>query len=352
MYNCIIASNGEEITNSLPCSECVLCIKKNVVGEYAHISCPIHLTDCRQSIRSMSNHQLLICSLDPNKKTKNFKAEVELMASATTSVIQMVASIKEKEKQKSSQRTERLLHNLKSLNAHILQDIYTLIPQDKLLTTNMRQHLDMIEPIIKSQCRLTALTLFDVVKLNMGMKAEFSVFEKLQSGQECLSIKNYNVRDVVMIVLHMFFSDFNEKKVYVDVDNYYERIALDFESFHVAVYHIIENAAKYVKHNSEMHISFPTKENMQFIRFEMLSLYIKEGEEDLIFNEGYSGQVAKESQKAGHGIGMYRARRLIALNRGTLTLEAGGVESTANGLPYAHNNIIIAMPLNMSDKND
>lgn len=76
----------------------------------------------------------------------------------------------------------------------------------------------------------------------------------------------------------------------------------------------------------------------------MTSLYINQDEETAIFNEGYSGVVAQKLRLAGKGIGMYRARRLIELNNGTLTVEAGEAVNI-DGIDYAENKFIIALPI-------
>jgi signal transduction histidine kinase len=52
----------------------------------------------------------------------------------------------------------------------------------------------------------------------------------------------------------------------------------------------------------------------------MTSTYIGADEEDLIFQEAYSGKLACEQKKNGTGIGLYLARQLAQLNGGDLTL--------------------------------
>lgn len=142
----------------------------------------------------------------------------------------------------------------------------------------------------------------------------------------------------------MFFNDFNEKDVYIDIEEYYEKVYVDFESVQVAIYHIIENAAKYIAPKTNANITFKIEKHTQYIIFAMTSLYINQDEEFEIFNEGYSGIVAKQLKKAGKGIGMYRAKRLIELNNGTLTVEAGEAIKI-NGIDYANNKFIIALPI-------
>ena len=76
----------------------------------------------------------------------------------------------------------------------------------------------------KKDVRQAALTFFRMAKFNLSIKAEFSIYEKLLQGGEKLKLekRNHNIRDVIMIVLYMFFNDFNEKDVYIDIEEYYE----------------------------------------------------------------------------------------------------------------------------------
>ena len=76
----------------------------------------------------------------------------------------------------------------------------------------------------------------------------------------------------------------------------------------------------------------------------MKSLYIQDGEEQEIFNEGYSGVLAKKTALSGKGIGMYRAKRLIELNNGTITIEPGEFPQNIKGIEYADNKFIITLP--------
>lgn len=81
-----------------------------------------------------------------------------------------------------------------------------------------------------------------IAKYNTGVKAEFSIYDKLLKKDVRLSPRYHNLRDVFMLVLHMFLGNFADNHVYVEVDNYYEKAYMDFESVHVSIYNIIENS--------------------------------------------------------------------------------------------------------------
>ena len=180
------------------------------------------------------------------------------------------------------------------------------------------------------------------------MKAELSVYDKLLKDKPELQFREYNIRDVVMLVLHEFFSDFHEIGVYIDVEDCYKRISIDFESFRVALYHIVENASKYVLPNSKIEIRFNSNIETFSIVFLMQSHKLSSDDKDRIFEEGFSGSMAVKSGKSGQGIGMYRAKELLKLNNANLIFDPGRItEKIIDDIEYAYNTITIERPLNL-----
>nr|DAY94798.1 MAG TPA: HATPase [Caudoviricetes sp.] len=340
----IVSQQGELICDSLPYYECTHCILTNQSHGYANIKCQRDRENKRIAYHKNEHGELFACSRNA-KTTKLFKDEVNSTVYCLKSLIALSGEVRQYTMAETSNRVNRIIHNLKSINAHAMQELYALVPQEQLIK-NVRENSKIVESAIKKDVRQAALTFFRMAKFNLSIKAEFSIYEKLLQGGEKLKLekRNHNIRDVIMIVLYMFFNDFNEKDVYIDIEEYYEKVYVDFESVQVAIYHIIENAAKYIAPKTNANITFKIEKHTQYIIFAMTSLYINQDEEFEIFNEGYSGIVAKQLKKAGKGIGMYRAKRLIELNNGTLTVEAGEAIKI-NGIDYANNKFIIALPI-------
>lgn len=339
----IIDNKGELVLNTLSCSQCITCIHKFAEEGYAGVVCPLDGKRKRLSYRENSHLQLMVCS-QSSKTTKLFKAEVDSIMYGAKALIDTASSVRKSVIMEASQRVNRVIHNLKSINAHSIQELYTLIPQNELLK-NIKENTRIVENRIKNNSKQAAITFFRMAKFNLSIKAEFSIYEKLLQGNVRLNVQEHNIRDVVMIVLYMFFCDFNAKDVYVDVEDFYEKISFDFESFQVAIYHIIENAAKYIAPKTNAKISFRLDKNNALVIFDMKSLYIQPGEEVEIFNEGYSGELAKKTEMAGKGIGMFRAKRLIELNNGTITVEPGEFPEKIRDIDYANNKFVITLPL-------
>ena len=123
--------------------------------------------------------------------------------------------------------------------------------------------------------------------------------------------------------MHVFYQDFKELDVYVLVEENEKLLKFDFETIRVALYHIIDNTAKYILPNSQLKIRFSENiENNNFsLILEMISMEIKPKELDDVLREGYSGVYAKQSGKNGDGLGLYIVNRILNLNEAKLIVH-------------------------------
>lgn len=148
-----------------------------------------------------------------------------------------------------------------------------------------------------------------------------------------------------MNTLYLFFPDFSEKDVYVNVLPCSFDVYVDYESLSVALYHIIQNSVKYCMPKQEIEISFQLNDNFVEVDFKMASLRIEEDETDNIFKASISGKNAKKHNLSGSGMGMSLVRRIIDLNSGKIEvvpLRTGQV--TLNNIPYENNIIRMYLP--------
>lgn len=77
------------------------------------------------------------------------------------------------------------------------------------------------------------------------------------------------------------------------------------------------------------------------------SLKIENDEIEDIYTEGYSGKWAKMISKDGHGIGMFYIKHLIEMNGGYFSINAGVNVTNINGIPYANNEFLLSLPLDI-----
>ncbi len=258
----------------------------------------------------------------------------------------VIQSIIDESEQAQNKSTRRLIHNLTSLNAHNIQEFYSLVPQENV-SRKMGKQVKYVKSIVEEEPEETALSLLKMAKNNAAMKVEFSVFKKLFDVNPDLRATNHNVHKVLMNVFYLFFPDFTDKEVNVVVgDNNNRYMAYYYyESIHVALYHIIENAAKYIKPKTTLNVRITNQNEMSEIVFDMYSTQIKAEEVELIFEEGISGKVASQHGKSGDGIGMSRAKNILELNRGTLSVKPyPDTTETVMGFIFQRNVFTIKLP--------
>lgn len=326
--------------------ECQNCISQSIASgkEYCTIRCPKN-NDKRIIGKKESNSGVVYACGQNYGKSSLFMIDLDCLSSSLTTLSKTKKDIDKYQQEEYAIRIRRVLHNIRTINAHSLQEIRNLIP-DSLLKQHKDKSCDELEAVIKKRTSATAMSIFRLSKDLYEIKSEFSVYDKLVKGNVSVSKRMFNVRDVIMTVLYPFFEDFSKKQVVVNVEQCYASIPLDFETFQVAVYHIIENASKYIRNKTSASISFSQDNNFMTIQFVMQSLFISENEAGSIFHEGISGETAKKSKLSGEGIGMYRAKKLIEINGGTLVVNPGKDVLTDNSIPYAVNKFIIQLPLN------
>ncbi|MDH5414481.1 MAG: ATP-binding protein, partial [Flavobacteriaceae bacterium] len=249
---------------------------------------------------------------------------------------ELILPINEIRKQE-QKKVNRLVHNLTSINAHNIQEIYDLIPQD-ILVQNWKKQLKYIEDNLKENPKKAALMFIRIAKHNTHMKSEFSIYKKIERDDSVkLDNKEHNLRNVLLNTLHTFFSDFKENNVFVDVKEFVYKLEFDYETIQVALYHLLENTTKYTLPNSSVEISAYDNNTFVYLKFQMTSIYIEPGERKSVLKEGVSSNLAIKLGKQGDGIGMWRIKQMMELNEGEFRCEFGEQKTNRVGIKFADN---------------
>jgi len=335
----IIDANEKEIASNLmdKCEQCYS--KTDYKGRI--IDCPLYFNKRRNGkIKNNNGITFLCCS--HTKTTKLFKEKIEALAYAFPDLNLPIEAITNKSKEKEQKRVNRLVHNLTTINGKTIQEVYDLVPQE-VLTSDFNSQIPKITKIIEENPRETALMFLRLAKHNIHMKSEFSIYKKLDRVNPTLEKRKHPIHKVLMNVLHSFFVDFSDKDVYVNVGECRSSVNCDYETLQVALYHLIENASKYVKPNSTVEIFFSEKDNNLDIHFKMSSLYIEENEYSELFVEGFSGKEAKKTFKDGDGIGMWRIKQMLILNDFDIEVKPGKEIEILNGFRFSDNEFIFKL---------
>ena len=339
----ITGENGVTIYSNLPLS-CKQCMRA-CNSESQVINC-VSNNQKRRSGRyvHVDKTSVYLCtdSFDVIKSARLFKEKIKLIVE----VSQIIAKATNEAKERAHQETKRLVHNIVSINAHSIQDLYLLLPQEVLMG-NLIQQIPVVKEIISDKTDAAAKTLLRVAKHNAAQKTELAIFENLSGPIPQLDKKRHPIHKVVKAAMHHFSQDFIDNSINVIIQPEEKLIELDYTSVSSALYNLFHNATKYVLPGTNFHVSFDEYEEGHALLFDMISLKIGKDETNNLFEENYRGAHAIKLGKAGDGIGMSQVRRLLELNGATIQVRNNVARAGAcmrGGIAYEPNQFIILFP--------
>ena len=340
-------SRGNIVFSNLP-RECLSCAEQCRVSSEVTQHCGQPGRRRRGKI-TVTEGSAFLCTTDGDliNSSRLFQKELRLFALVSHRVGQIRDEISVQE----TAKARRLIHNLITLNAHSLQDLYSVIPQDELSgfsRKNFRSQRDFIQNKLVSNPRVAADLFIRALKNEGAVKNELSVFKRLYDSKSSLSLASHAIHRVVLNVANYFFQDFADKQIRISIEDCSERIKLDYESVQVALYHLFDNAAKYCAPNSDFRITFASSSDSArlCVLLDMVSYFLPDEERKSIYDDGFSGRTPREQESAGQGMGMGLVRELLKLNGAEVDAQWGRLQVPVNtsldsGVIYAHNTLIV-----------
>jgi len=174
-----------------------------------------------------------------------------------------------------------------------------------------------------------------------------NVYDLLTSEQTDLELEVHSIHRVIGLTLQPFFLDFIENGNTINIGECHDNVLIDYATVSVILGHIWDNAAKYMWKNSSLDLNFSLEHDFLLVDIAMTSLMVNKYEKESIFHEEYSGHWAKHIGLDGSGIGMFYAKKLTEMNHGTIEFIAGDESFRLDGIPYAHNKIILKLQREM-----
>ncbi|MHB1099888.1 MAG: ATP-binding protein, partial [Burkholderiales bacterium] len=269
---------------------------------------------------SNSNYIAHAFTFDKNyiKSQRLIRSEVEIMLASAENIDEEIQRIKDR----AESQSKRLIHNLKSLSAKISQEIFYVALQSNLMASH-KDSLEYLENKLLEKPKEAAKALLTILKYSTAQNTEFAAFQKLNGDVGQLKKEPHKIHKILMSVFYLFFPDFTDKHVRITVGKSDHEGVFDYDSIHVCIYHLIENAAKYIKPGGDFNVYISRSSNELNIVFDMESLSIYDDEVEKIFTEGFSGKNAKTSVLNGNGIGLFLAKRMAIINDGNLVVVNG-----------------------------
>ena len=340
-YYKLISNEGVIIFSNLPKELEFYFEQCNVKNEIVYSCKELPVAFRHGKVINESGISYLLCTeSEAVNRPRYFKEKLTVMSEHLLEI----TLIKNELKKDIQANNRRLVHNITSFNAHNIQELYLIVPENKI-SKDYKLIKETVKQYLYENPDGVADAFLRIAKNSIAMKAEFTVFKKLDGDPSLLQFQLYDIRRVILTVLHVFYQDFNENDVYVIIDEAKKYLRFEFETIRVALYHIIDNTAKYILPGTQLRIRFEanTSEKTYSVILQMTSMEIKPEELSDIYNEGYSGIFAKKSGKNGDGLGLAIVKRILALNKADLIIypNQGGFTKWHDGINYTRNNFEI-----------
>lgn len=249
------------------------------------------------------------------KSYKIFKEFLNITIASLKPIIDFKTSILEKQ----TKITEELIHNLTSLNSYSIQDLFSLIPQESL-TENINKQRKIIKDILIEKPNVSTDTILQLIKYNLAMKVEFSVFEKTMEEYPRIQKTENSIRKVILSVLQIFIQDFEKKKIEIILTHHDKILQVENDTLFVSLYYLFENALKYCANNTSLKIYFDEERDSFAVSFKMMSIRIEKNEINKLSEKEYRSENVKKLNIDGQGIGMYRIKKTLKFNSAVLEI--------------------------------
>ena len=343
----IVDNFGNKIFGNCPI-DCIKCFHNCTITSKI-IECPRDKRKKRTGKIRDDECLIFLCKKNNLKSSKVFKKELTLLKN----FFYQIESYKLEIIKDVNSHIARLLHNITTYNAHIIQDIYSIIPQDKM-SMRGKDIINAIREELQKNDVNNSISILRILKHANFLKSEFSIFNKLYESYPSLNLMEHEIHKVILLVFNAFWYDLLKNNNYINIQDCTEKLTFDYESITAAFAHIIDNATKYIAPHSQLKVNFIVNSQSIAVEFAMQSIVIEKDELHKIFEEGYSGKYPTKHNKKGKGIGLYMVRRLLALNEAKIEVVPNYDESTPiyfDEIPYQKNIFRIIFNRNVQQYN-
>lgn len=340
----IIYGDCDELLNILKYDCCSNCINSALEQEgIANITCPVEKIIKKIGYKKSQKGYAIVC--DSKLTTRNFKIELQNVVDSIPQLLRFRNEITKSVREIERQKLDRIVHNIKTQNAHAIQELTNFIEPEQF-AYDIKSVIPGVKDKIKNKTHLAAYTILRLGKINTAMSEEIFIYDNIihKNKNYQLDKRKYDLHDVLMLVFHEFMPDFDKKNVTINIMDYNERIFFDFTVIRFIFYHLIANAEKYIKPASSLNVSFSQDSQSHIVNFQMESYHIYDEDMAQMFHEGYSGKIAVEQKKSGQGLGMYLVDIMVKLHNAKLFIKPGKEAKKIGKILYSNNEFELHIP--------
>ncbi len=165
-----------------------------------------------------------------------------------------------------------------------------------------------------------------IIKNTTNFVSSILTFLRTESGRLELKIEEIYLEKVFINILDILKEKIEEKKlkVNIEISEKAEKVPGDLSLITSALFSIIENAVVYNKIGGLVEITTRKEPQRPYVEIKIKDTGIGMSEEELknLFKKYYRGEIAKQLEAKGFGIGLYSARSIINLHGGEIKIES------------------------------
>lgn len=339
----IIYGTDEVLLDNLKFPNCEKCLQQLNYEGRTNVSCPVDNVTRRIGYKKSTKGYAQVCA--EGKTTRNFEIELQNVVDSIPQLLRFRKEIERNVHKEELQKMDRIIHNIKTQNAHAIQELTNYIDPEQFVY-DIRSLIPGVSNKIKKNTLRAAFVLLRLAKINTAMSQEIFIYDHIthKDSKYQLEKRKYDLHAVLMLVFHEFMPDFSNKQVTINVMDYEEKVVFDFTVIRFIFYHLIANAVKYIKPNSILSVSFDEDSNNNIVSFLMTSYHIFKEDLEQIYTEGYSGKIAVEQKTAGLGLGMYMVDIMVKLHNAKLVIFPGEEENNNGKISYSQNEFVLYIP--------
>lgn len=341
----IIHGVEEELLNNLKYSKCEECLQQINPEGILNVHCPVDDVNRRIGCKKGTKGYAQVCA--EGLTARNFRIELQNVVDSIPQLLRFRKEIEKNVHEAELQKMDRIIHNIKTQNAHAIQELTNFIDPEQF-AYDIKSVIPGVKEKIKKRVHHAAYTILRLAKINTAMSEEIFIYDHISHKESTYQLdkRKYDIHDVLMLVFHEFMPDFSKKQVTIDIMDYDHKVVFDFTVIRFIFYHLIANAEKYIKPNSVLRVMFSEDMNSNIVIFSMTSYHIYSEDLDKIYNEGYSGKIAVEQKTAGQGLGMYLVNMMVQLHKAKLVIIPGEDVKKTGKIIYSENEFILYIPKN------
>lgn len=260
-----------------------------------------------------------------------------------SSYISFCKSLKYREtlKKNLDNKGRHFTHNVADLLTTALFEFYAYIDQTTLEKSNAKTIRDIFKDKIKTSPVEGGKVLSRIYKSLNQMKIEINTFRYLETNTYKAKYREHNIKKVFLNMYHLFFHEFIEKDLRLVIDENDLMVKTDYDIISIVFYHLIHNATKYCKRDSEVKVSFVHKENYLEIKISVDSAMISHPKR--IFEEGFKEDVASILSPESNGLGLFQVKNLLQIIDSKIVVDSGVECTSIKGIDYSSNSFVLSI---------